>query len=258
MFNKKELLQKIQGDIYTYERQACTNTIRDNNPIILKYKLDNVNDYELAFRQQEYYFNNHNGKYEYIYDLILPETEHYDLLYIRTKGYDSLYAVIHRYLTYYDKCKTFSDGTKIFSDIDDDFEEFLFYVYGDFTTLTECLKLNPHDLSKNYFSVLRDLFGVDKLKEIIEDLVESEFYDDIFKLEEDDKPYDNIEFNINSSTWCIKDDVLYDCDDEGHQIDKHFLLQFKDKGYNFDIQKTLDHYKEEQIKLIQNIIDSKT
>lgn len=238
MINKREILQKIKYDINVCERSK--------NPKLLEYDLEFdrlaikciLDDSDIRMR----------------YKLVIPETLCYELIYLEFKEIYSLLAVVFRYLTYLENCEWRGEYLGIIEFItDDDFEEFLDYSYGDFFDLHQYLRYFDYYEAKKYFTSIGEIMGVGRLQYIIEAIKDGVFDEEIYKLCEDDEACDILYHTENTNLY-IKNDILLDRTNINHHIDKNMLIQLKERGYNFDIQKTLNYYKEEQIKLLQGII----
>ena len=230
MFNKEELLQNIQFNIYY-------NLKNNSKPEIFKYELT-----EPGVDMYIKIISENNFK------LFIPLSENYELLILDIEDVSYLFAVVHRYVNYIETYK-------------ESFNDFLNYSYIDIKDLHYYLTYYDFDNAKEYFKLLGEFLGIDKLKEIIDDINNSYPENWYYKLDEldesdlDEETFREVHDYIDNHDLYIENNILFDINNKNH-IPKHILVQLKNKGYDFNIQKTLDYYKKEQIKLIEEIIES--
>lgn len=151
-----------------------------------------------------------------------------------------------------------------YKNIDDD--DFYYYLLMDLTELYDVRNINSYealcfggDLCYEFYSDLAKIGLFDVINLELSSLLEDEDSPDnmIFKINPDiDEAAEYSQFNINCIDK-IENGILHvdrTLEILERNVSKEMLLQLKERGFDFDIDKTLQYYKNNVIQIIKDVI----
>lgn len=209
-------------------------------------KNDNIHPYKLIFNP----YNIMNRDFYETLDTILY-FENYQILLFYIKFIISTIFIINNY---YKKAEDIENElSKFVKNIDNIFYKSLdtYNIYH--IDKLEALKYNILD----YYKTLSIFKFKDYIKEDIKILSENNTInniniDNVYTLIESDEAEQDVLFNINGLFFNNKIPYIMGYPDD--YIDKHMLLQLKERGFDVDIKATLDSYRNRTILNLQKLI----